>query len=77
MVSPNGMVCPWVSKYIMKIIVTLKWVEALNRWDIIKENGFTMYDIPACENVDMIFDHPRKDVNEKFVIDISRVQTGE
>jgi len=56
----------------MKFKVKLKWVDALNRWDIIKENGFTMYDIPGCENVDMIFDHPSKEKDETFIIDIQR-----
>ena len=56
----------------MRLTIRLKWIEPLNRWDIIKENGFTMYDIPACENVDMIFDHPSKEKDEVYEIEIRR-----
>ena len=58
----------------MKVKVRLKWVEERNRWDILKENGFTMYDVPACENMDMLFDSPRKDIEEEFNVDITRVK---
>jgi hypothetical protein len=57
----------------MKFKVKLKWISALNRWDVMKENGFTMYDIPGCENVDMIFDHPNKERDEMYEIDIHRI----
>ena len=57
----------------MKFIVTLKWIPALNRWDVIKENGFTLYDIPGCENVDIMFDHPSKEKEQQYVIDITRL----
>ena len=57
----------------MKFKVIMKWVEARNRWDVVKANGFTMYDIPACENVDMIFDQPSKEKDEMYEITIKRV----
>ena len=56
----------------MKVKVILKWIEERNRWDILKENGFTMYDVPACENMDMLFDGPRKDIEETFRVTIER-----
>ena len=56
----------------MRFKVIMKWVAERNRWDVMKDNGFTMYDIPACENVDRIFDHPSKEKDEVFVIDIKR-----
>jgi len=57
----------------MKFKVIMKWVESRNRWDVVKENGFTMYDIPACENVDTIFEQPSKEKDETFEITIKRV----
>jgi len=59
----------------MKLTVKLKWIEERNRWDILKENGFTMYDVPACENMDMLFDHPRKDIIEEYEVTIDRIET--
>ena len=59
----------------MKLTVKLKWIEERNRWDILKENGFTMYDVPACENMDMLFDHPRKDIIEEYEVTINRIET--
>lgn len=56
----------------MKFNATMKWVEARNQWDIIKENGFTMYHIPACENIDIIFEQPSKEKDEMFTINIQR-----
>jgi hypothetical protein len=58
----------------MKLTVKLKWIEERNRWDILKENGFTMYDVPACENMDMLFDHPRKDIIEEYEVTINRIE---
>ena len=60
----------------MKVIVKLKWVEDRNRWDILKENGFTMYDVPACENMDMLFSQPSKEIDELYEITITRVKQG-
>lgn len=60
----------------MKFTVKLKWVEERNRWDILKENGFTMYDVPACENMDMLFDQPSKETDEMYEVTITRVRQG-
>ena len=51
----------------------MKWVAERNRWDIVKENGFTMYDIPACENVDIIFEQPSKEVDEEYEVTVTRI----
>jgi len=61
----------------MDIKVKLKWIEERNRWDILKENGFTMYDVPACENMDMLFDHPSKEEDEIYEINIKRIKKGD
>jgi len=56
----------------MKTLVKVKWVEAQQMWHILSLNDSLVYDLHNCENFKKIFNNPRQDKDEIYLLDISR-----
>lgn len=57
----------------MRLVLQLKWSEGDDKWHLINPaTGKFIYDFFDCENFNRVFDFPKKDKAELFLVDIKR-----
>ena len=56
----------------MKTLVKLKWVEESQKWHMLSLNDSLIYDFFNCDNFKKIFNNPRQDKDEIFLVETTR-----
>ena len=59
----------------MKLVVTMKWVEARNEWHMETLEGNILQEFLHCENIPRVFDGIDKNKKNTYLINVTNLTT--